>query len=1040
MTQLAISVAGATVGFAMGGPTGAQWGWMAGNVIGGLLFPPRIEGPRMADLRVQNSAYGQPIPIAYGTFRMAGNVIWLGTPVEQSSSSGKGGPSTTTYSVRVSFAVGLCEGPIVGVRRIWANAQLIYDMSAGASVSNVTGSAVAAEGIRIYLGSASQGADPTMEAELGAGNVPAYRGLAYVVFTDLDLAPYGNALPSLAFEVVTTSAPLWNHQEVATWSYDTALGTFFSAPCLTASATEVMAWGYYYGYEGVRLATLSAYGASPNGLLDGLTVTPGEFPARGRSDVPGAFVRGPTHMRWVDARDATVYETTIPLLYFGGNGCSFIKSGNQIWATDNYGTSNYPLYRFDLSTSTPVTSAQTGNWSVIGATASYLYVSETSTGAIKRFDPLTLDFVSTVMTGPSSVVVGHVIDDALVYVIAAGELVKLDLIAGTATTLADLPGMPNVLSMTMLNESALLYTTVGLQDITLKLAHASLESDGVSLAAVVADICARAGLQNAQIDVTGLTDTVLGYALTNRSAAKSNLAPLLQAYLADAADTNAKLKFVKRGAGPALTISADDLGAAHDASAEEGLNPLIAARTQEVDLPQVVELTYIGAQNDYDNGTQRAIRAVTLSLQKTALQLPVVMRDDEARGRCELLLWSAWVSRTTLTFATTRAYLKLEPTDVVTVVDTDGTSHTVRLTKCEDDGQGQLRWTAVSEDPTLYSEAFLSVGGAAQGFVAPSIPYAGPTRLVVLDVPPLRDTDTSQALYLGVTGYDAAWPGAQVQLSRDGVTFAAVATLTTPATVGFTVGSNATLGSGSGALGGNIPDETSSVDVQLISGSLSSTTFDGLLAGINAALIGQELVYFRTATLVAAGTYRLSGFLRARQGTEWAAATHAAGDTFVLLDTALYRLPLQLSDLGQTLKLLPVTLGQTVRTSDALSVTVQEACVRPLAPAQLRANPGSTASPSDITLSWIRRARVNAAWLNGTDVPLDQASESYEVQVLSGSVVVRTVTVTAAQGWIYSAAAISADGFTSGQTISFAVAQNSDQGVLGHAASTTIVR
>jgi hypothetical protein len=177
MAQLAVSVAGAAVGFAMGGPAGAQWGWMAGSVIGGLLFPQRIEGPRMADLRVQNSAYGQPVPIAYGTFRMAGNVIWLGTPLEQSTSSGKGGPSTTTYSVSVSCAVGLCEGPIVGVRRIWANAQLIYDMSAGASVSNVTGSAVAAEGSRVYLGSNSQGADPTMEAELGAGNVPGYRGL-----------------------------------------------------------------------------------------------------------------------------------------------------------------------------------------------------------------------------------------------------------------------------------------------------------------------------------------------------------------------------------------------------------------------------------------------------------------------------------------------------------------------------------------------------------------------------------------------------------------------------------------------------------------------------------------------------------------------------------------------------------------------------------------------------------------------------------------------------------------------------------------------
>lgn len=1044
MAQLAVSVAGAAVGFAVGGPTGAQWGWMAGSVIGGLLFPMRVEGPRIADLRVQNSAYGQPIPIAYGTFRMAGNVIWMGTPIEQSSSSGKGGPSTTTYSARLSFAVGLCEGPIVGVRRIWANAQLIYDLSAGATVANVMGSAVAAEGIRIYLGTNTQGPDPTMESELGAGNVPGYRNLAYVVFTDFDLSSYGNALPALSFEVVTSSSPTWSHQEVARWSYDTTLTTLYSAPNLQASGTRVIAWGYYFGFDGVQMANLTAYGASPDGSLEGLASTnPGTFPAAGRSDTPGAFVGGDTTMQWLDASigsTGSLIDTQIPNFPFGGLATTFIKVDNLIWATSSYGGFNYHLCRGDLAGGPPVISADTGCRVVLGVTASYLYVADVVTGAINRYDPNTLALVATVMTGPTGVAVGHVIDDGLIYVLSGGRLSRLDLVQGTATALTDLPGIPIVKSMSMLNDSTLLYTDVGPDDISLNLSHASLEGRGVALSSIVADICSRVGLQGNQIDVAALTDTVQGYALTNRSTAKNNLAPLLQAYFADAADTNAKLKVVKRGNASALTITADSLGAAHDAQAEEGLNPLIAARTQELDLPQVMELTTIGAQNEYDNTTQRAIRAATSSQQKTTLQLPVVMRDDEARTRCELMLWAAWVSRTTYTFATTRQYLKLEPTDMVTVVDPDGISHVARLTKCEDDGQGQLRWTAVSDDPSLYTESFLSLGGRGQGYLAPSVPYVGPTKLVVLDTPPLRDTDTSPALYFGVAGYDPSWPGAQVQLSRDGVTYNAVATLTQAATVGFTVGSNGTLGTFGTYLAGNVPDETNTVDVELISGSLSSTTYDGLLAGTNAALIGQEVVFFRTATLIAPNTYRLNGFLRARQGTEWAVGLHGAGDVFVLLDTHLDRLPLQVTDLGASLKLLPVTLGQTVSTSNAQSLTVSEACVRPLAPAQLRANPGSTSATDDVTVSWIRRARVNATWLNGTDVPLDEASESYQVQAFSGSTLKRTTTVTATTSWVYSAAAISTDGFSPGQTITVTVAQNSDQGVLGHAASTTIVR
>jgi hypothetical protein len=130
----------------------------------------------------------------------------------------------------------------------------------------------------------------------------------------------------------------------------------------------------------------------------------------------------------------------------------------------------------------------------------------------------------------------------------------------------------------------------------------------------------------------------------------------------------------------------------------------------------------------------------------------------------------------------------------------------------------------------------------------------------------------------------------------------------------------------------------------------------------------------------------------------------------------------------------------SANTSTAVADTVNEACVRPLAPSAVTAISGSTADPNDITLAWIRRARVNAAWLNGTDVPLDESTESYRVQVLNGSSVVRTTTVTAAQSWIYPAVSISADGFSSGQTISFNVAQNSDQGVLGHAGSASIQR
>jgi len=52
-----------------------------------------------------------------------------------------------------------------------------------------------------YPGDEAQAADPFISAKLGAANTPAYRGMAYVVFEELGLSPFGNRLPQISFEV-----------------------------------------------------------------------------------------------------------------------------------------------------------------------------------------------------------------------------------------------------------------------------------------------------------------------------------------------------------------------------------------------------------------------------------------------------------------------------------------------------------------------------------------------------------------------------------------------------------------------------------------------------------------------------------------------------------------------------------------------------------------------------------------------------------------------------------------------------------------------
>ena len=74
MAQLVIAAAGAAIGFAIGGPTGAQIGFTLGSAIGAPT--QKTKGPRLEDLKVSGTEYGQTIPYCEGVVRTAGQIVW----------------------------------------------------------------------------------------------------------------------------------------------------------------------------------------------------------------------------------------------------------------------------------------------------------------------------------------------------------------------------------------------------------------------------------------------------------------------------------------------------------------------------------------------------------------------------------------------------------------------------------------------------------------------------------------------------------------------------------------------------------------------------------------------------------------------------------------------------------------------------------------------------------------------------------------------------------------------------------------------------
>ena len=185
-----------TVGGAIGGPVGAALGAIAGQAVDRRVLAPRSrEGPRLSELKVQTSSYGTQIPKVFGRMRVAGCVIWATDLIEQRGTTrgGKGQGSVTSYSYAASFAVALSARPIAGVGRIWADGKLLR---------GAAGDWKAQTGFRLHLGGEAQAVDPLIAGAVGGGAVPAHRGLAYAVFELLQLADFGNRIPSLTFEVI----------------------------------------------------------------------------------------------------------------------------------------------------------------------------------------------------------------------------------------------------------------------------------------------------------------------------------------------------------------------------------------------------------------------------------------------------------------------------------------------------------------------------------------------------------------------------------------------------------------------------------------------------------------------------------------------------------------------------------------------------------------------------------------------------------------------------------------------------------------------
>ncbi|MGK9234767.1 phage tail protein [Inquilinus limosus] len=1128
MGRIAIGVAGAVVGAAFGAP---GLGFAVGSVVGGFLFPEPTQvskGPRLSDLSVTSSAYGQSITQVWGTMRVNGNIIWSDGLKEhkhkQTAGGGKGGPTqkSVTYTYTCSFAVGLCEGPMGAVNRIWADTKLIYD-ARGSKLDLEIGDL----DFRFYPGSEDQMPDPHIEAKVGAGKTPAHRGLCYIVFEDLPLDNFGNRVPNITVEV---------SRQASVPKISTAL-TPFPGGISGYQVDELSVdWDRGYAYflnsdsdpRRAALRRINVWSMQEDRQETVFDITGNMADSFPRSVVSGQngdiyFAVKSTNVRPIICIDGQSWrvkgrfgDTAFPnnldntelgfvgtnrmatTLVYGPTGVDeyvacggilgnigVLKGGSlaYVWGAGqeldeqqvNGLCGGLPGEIWVLGGRNAISSAAVGLYK-IKITAS-VSTSPLSPGVVTNvefkkvaaIDPSTVDGAWSVFLGTPSSLVYDPTDNSVIFQVKLGNsgtsvgpeytlkwregvgivwktpvpykmnydasatgqfrlrrgryvliggfsLQQLDTATGAIVSL-DTGWGGNFSGVgaqcydgdtdTIIVEATSGWTRVSINRVN---------GDGEPLSRIVSELCGRVGLSADDIDVTELTDILPGYAIARQITAREGIQPLSDLFLLDQVERDGKIRFQRRGRPVARQLTEDDL-------IRDGDGPTLSeTRRQEVDLPAAVTITFSDPDRDYQEQTITARRMqlpqpTMWSSNKLGMEIAAALKADTVKQQAEKLLYSAWTERVDYTLPTSWANADLDPADVVQLTMNDGSVHRFRLTSVDLGADLTVEAKAVGEEAAQY----VSIVKADPGdFPQQHLPYAGPTRLIILDTVLLRDQDdgggSTTRAYVAMGGYgQEGWRSGLVYRGYDPATLETVASTTAEITWGTALTA--------------LPDtdrpfatdEVTELVVLLATNldrGLSNVTQLEMLNGANAAALirgdGQaEIIQFRNAEETAPGTWRLTGLLRGRRGSDVFTGGHDAGDTFVLLDPlAMDTIGLPVAQIGVPFYYKGVASGARLDRAELMFEGLSGNDLRPYAPVHVRA----AWSGSDIAFSWVRRTRLGGELRDGDfPVPLGEAFERYEVDILSAAggtgpsgAVLRTLT-TDAPTVLYTAAQIAAD-------------------------------
>lgn len=1041
-------IVGGVIGFfAGGGPVGAAYGFAIGAGLGAVLDPikgPTLPGPKLVDNAVQTAGYGSMIPRVYGRIAMAGNVVWLENnklkaTIRKKKQGGKGGGSVTTTSVSYSatFALMICEGPIKGISKIWCSDKLIYNATSS-NPGALTQTAANGARMRFYLGTDDQLPDPRYQAAVGVGNAPAFRGEAYIVFEDFQLADYSNTLQAAQFKVEVMSD--WDEQASAllrqnlssvgdsqgSWGAgQTALGNYgewlFSAfPSVAGIGVGVHEKYSIFssGLDKITSEQLSPYDSLVSNTA--MAAYTGPFPYGACTVEAGATGLQSRVRRWFRAGQSfyrlpfstnstsAIFAPHSGFVFNGDLYCTDQHPDTGVWYLnqikpdpDAFATSFY-TEPAQLAAQIDITPYSQRQIFLAGGMLCF----RTTGNTFRRYGLSGLNFIDEITVPGAAIGASPAMEDGdYVYVVSASSL------QGTSPTAANCWKFKNTFTEPAVAFSLTTTYPPGTTDLNTRIINRFTVRDGmlgalyhvpanvyrnvfklnsffpatVDLGTVVKTEMLRSGLiDEAEIDTALLTKEIRGYKVQSGSV-RSAIEPLQAAFPFDVIQSGYTIKTIPRGIGVADSVQFGDIIPSGNALTGDCLDE---SREMDSQLPVKTIVKYLDASREYSISEQYAERINTAAVNRVDLELPLVLTATEAAGMAEVLNNLPWIERSEFAFALPPSFLHLEPADVITL-STPWQEYNLRIIEINYRQDGTLAVKARSNLSGLYvSEA---LGG--DGLVVPDDDVAepGPSFSVLLDVPVIDESSQNQSGFgVAMTGVTEDWPGGFELKSADaGANFDIFSTHTVAATIG-------TCGPAMPIRSGALVDLGSTLTVRLLQGELSSVTEAQMFGGSNLAAYGRdgrwEIIRFQNAALNPDGSYTLNTFWRGDFGTERYTGTHLEGDQFVLLEPDIVQfVPVNVALIGAAQTYREVTIGADIDSDDDGTFTYQGVNLECYSPVHARADRDAS---GNMTITWQRRTRIGGQWRDLVDVPIGEPTLQFEIDIMSGFVVRRTFATT----------------------------------------------